>query len=139
MEKIPGRTLPFNVGRETVVDAQNKEIIKSLVKMAWADGEVSGKEQELLAAILLKMGCSEEEVDGLGEAPEEDPRLDEVLPDKESRLNIMRALMTMSFVDGILSFDEFAYINRLAEQLDISNDELETLRQEALVAADDYA
>ncbi|MCA9793379.1 MAG: TerB family tellurite resistance protein [Candidatus Eremiobacteraeota bacterium] len=121
------------------MDAQNKEIIKSLVKMAWADGEVSHKEQELLAAILLKMGCSEEEVDGLGEAPEEDPRLDEVLPDKESRMNIMRALMTMSFVDGILSFDEFAYINRLAEQLDISNDELETLRQEALVAADDYA
>ncbi len=121
------------------MDERQKEVIKGLVKMAWADGEVSEAEQTMLTSILLRMGCSEEEVEGLGEEPPEDPRLDEVLPDKESRISTMRALITMSFVDGVLSFAEFDYIQAAAEQLGVTDDELEQLRQEALAAVEEHS
>lgn len=121
------------------MDAQQNEIVKSLIQMAWADGEVAEAEKALLSSILMNLGCSTDEVDKLAEqwsGGGEPARLDEVLKDTESRHNAMRALLTMSFVDGALSFKEFTYIERVARQLEIGDDELEKLRIEAVKAAD---
>lgn len=122
------------------MEAQRKEIIKSLAQMAWADGEVTDEERALLFSTCIQMGASEEEVaelkEALGQVQGDDgASLKGVLPDKASRENVMRAILTMSFIDGALGFAEYDLIEKKGQELELSADELEALRKEALEAA----
>ena len=99
--------------------AQKQEIIKSLANMAWADGEVTENERALLFTVCFQLGASEQEVDELHEVlgkPDNIPdglaELKDVLPDKESRKNVMRLLLAMSMIDGAISFSEFDLIEK---------------------------
>lgn len=127
------------------MNSQSREILRSLAEVAWADGEVTEEERALLFTTCFQLGASEEEVEELheilGEPDSNPPSQDElkaVLPDKASRLNVMRALLTMSFVDGALAFAEYDVIEKKCAELEISAEELETLRQEALEAAKSF-
>lgn len=124
------------------MDTQNKQILRSLAEVAWADGEVTEDERALLFSICLQFGATEEEMSDLKEVlgkPNGEPGdLNEVLPDKESRLNVMRSLLIMSFVDGALAFAEFDLLAKKADELEITRDEMETLRQEALSASESF-
>ena len=123
------------------MNQQAQSIIKSLAEMAWADGEISPEERALLFNVMVSMGADPEDMDEMGSvlgrpgAGVEEAPLSEVIPDMPSRLNVMRALLTMSFVDGILSFAELTLIEKLAKDLEIDRDQLEEIRQEAVVAA----
>lgn len=119
------------------MEATQKEIVKSLVQMAWADGEIAPEEKTFLTQVLLTLGCTKEEIDTLNPAEIDmsPPALESVLVDRDSRRNTMRALLAMSFVDGTLSFSEFDYIQKIAKMLQLSDDDLEELRVEALAAA----
>ena len=122
---------------------QNRVIMKTLAEMAWADGKVTEEEKALLFSVCLQMGATPEEAEELKEAlgqPSQTSEgdLKEALPDKASRLNVMRILMTMSFIDGALDFAEFDVIEGKAKELGLTADELETLRREALTAAEDF-
>ena len=125
------------------MDNQNRVIMKTLAEMAWADGKVTEEEKALLFSVCLQMGAPPEEAEELKEAlgqPSQTSEgdLKEALPDKASRLNVMRILMTMSFIDGALDFAEFDVIEGKAKELGLTADELETLRREALAAAEDF-
>jgi uncharacterized tellurite resistance protein B-like protein len=125
------------------MDNQNRVIMKTLAEMAWADGKVTEEEKALLFSVCLQMGATPEEAEELKEAlgqPSQTSEgdLKEALPDKASRLNVMRILMTMSFIDGALDFAEFDVIEGKAKELGLTADELETLRREALAAAEDF-
>ena len=125
------------------MDNQNRVIMKTLAEMAWADGKVTEEEKALLFSVCLQMGATPEEAEELKEAlgqPSQTSEgdLKEALPDKASRLNVMRILMTMSFIDGALDFAEFDVIAGKAKELGLTADELETLRREALAAAEDF-
>ena len=125
------------------MENRNKVIMKTLSEMAWADGKVTDEEKALLFSVCLQLGASAEEAEELKEvlgqpAEPSDGDLKEALPDKASRLNVMRILMTMSFIDGALDFAEFDVIENKAKELGLTPDELETLRREALAAADDF-
>ena len=125
------------------MDNQNRVIMKTLAEMAWADGKVTEEEKALLFRVCLQMGATPEEAEELKEAlgqPSQTSEgdLKEALPDKASRLNVMRILMTMSFIDGALDFAEFDVIEGKAKELGLTADELETLRREALAAAEDF-
>ena len=125
------------------MDNQNRVIMKTLAEMAWADGKVTEEEKALLVSVCLQMGATPEEAEELKEAlgqPSQTSEgdLKEALPDKASRLNVMRILMTMSFIDGALDFAEFDVIEGKAKELGLTADELETLRREALAAAEDF-
>ena len=124
------------------MDTQNKQILRSLAEVAWADGEVTEDERALLFSICLQFGATEEEMSDLKEVlgkPNGEPGdLNGVLPDKESRLNVMRSLLIMSFVDGALAFAEFDLLAKKADELEITRDEMETLRQEALSASESF-
>ena len=92
------------------MDNQNRVIMKTLAEMAWADGKVTEEEKALLFSVCLQMGATPEEAEELKEAlgqPSQTSEgdLKEALPDKASRLNVMRILMTMSFIDGALDFE----------------------------------
>lgn len=128
------------------MEHQRKEIMKSLAGIAWADGEVTDNERALLFTVCLQMGASEEEVEELQEvlgkpqnAPTSLEDLKSVLPDKQSRLNVMRVLLTMSMMDGVLSFSEFELIEKTSAELGIDSEELETLRHDAIKAAEAYS
>ena len=125
------------------MDNQNRVIMKTLAEMAWADGKVTEEEKALLFSVCLQMGATPEEAEELKEAlgqPSQTSEgdLKEALPDKASRLNVMRILMTMSFIDGALDFAEFDVIEGKAKELGLTAVELETLRREALAAAEDF-
>ena len=125
------------------MNSESREIIKGLAAMAWADGEVSPEEHALLLKVLSEAGASPEDMEEFSELlgrseTEADPsnvHLDSVLEDEESRLNVMRALLIMSFMDGVLSFAEFTQIEKFAKDLNINSEQLDALRNEALVAA----
>ena len=112
--------------------------------MAWADGEVTDEERALLFSTCMQMGASEEEIAELKSVlgpPTGDATADglkAVLPDKASRHNVMRALLTMSFIDGALGFAEFDLIEKKGQELEISPEDMETLRKEAIRAAESF-
>lgn len=126
------------------MDAKSREIVKSLAEMAWADGVVSPEERALLLKILIEAGANPEDADEIEQllaAPSanvlsEPAQLGRVELDHEGKLSVMRALLIMSFMDGVLSFAEFGQIERVAQELEISSDELDELRAEASSAAE---
>jgi uncharacterized tellurite resistance protein B-like protein len=126
------------------MDNQKREILKSLAEIAWADGKVTDEERALLFSTCLQLGATPEELEDLEAAlgqpneAEEDASLKAVLPDKSSRLNVMRALLTMSFVDGAVGFAEFDVIEKKSRELEVTPEELETLREEASQAAEAF-
>ncbi len=126
------------------MESQKREIIKSLAEMAWADGEVTDEERALLFSTCMQMGASEEEIAELKSVlgpPSKEASgdgLKAVLPDKASRHNVMRALLTMSFIDGALGFAEFDLIEKKGQELEISPEDMETLRKEAIRAAESF-
>ena len=125
------------------MENRNKVIIKSLAEMAWADGEVTKEERAMLLNLCLQLGASPEEAEDLKEVLGQPPaavegELKDVLPDKASRLNIMRIIMTMSFIDGAMDFAKFGVIQSKAKELGLNSEELETLRKEALAAAESF-
>ncbi len=123
------------------MDSKSRQIIASLAKMAWADGEVSDSERALLIKVFVEAGATEDDVEEFGallENPESIAQGSEDLAavvDEESRDNVMKALLIMSFMDGILSFSEMSLLEETQQALEISPDKLEELRQEALVTA----
>lgn len=116
------------------MDARQQEVVKSLIQMAWADGELSGSETRVLQQVLEKMGATPQEIAGLDDAMAGHPgplaELDKVLPERQSRMEAMRSIMEMSFADGALSFKEFTYMERMANRLGLSDEDLEALRSE---------
>ena len=126
------------------MDAESREIVKSLAEVAWADGKVTPEERALLLKVLIEAGADPDDVetiDDLLAAPSanilgEPARLQEMDLDEESKQNVLRALLIMSFMDGALSFAEFSQIERTATDFGIDSETLETLRSEALAAAE---
>ena len=126
------------------MDAKSREIVKSLAEMAWADGVLSPEERTLLLKILIEAGTNPEdadEIERLIAAPSADilsepAQLSRADLDHDGKRNVMRALLIMSLMDGVLSFAEFGQLERVAVELDISAEELDSLRAEAMTAAD---
>ncbi len=133
------------------MDNTFQEILKGLIEVAWADGRISPEERTLLANMLSELaeneGLPPEEIAKLVALVEEAPDLAKVSEarerkadlqnlelDQEGRENVMRALMAMSFIDGVLSFTEYEKLERFSKQMKIDADRMETLRQEAVAA-----
>jgi uncharacterized membrane protein YebE (DUF533 family) len=129
------------------MDEQAREIVKALVEMAWADGQVSPEESALLIKCLQEAGAAEQDVEELtrllaqpgGENVVSAANIDVASLDEEKRLGVMRALMIMSFMDGHVSFAEYARIEQMQAKLGISAEQLEVLRSEAVAAAETLA
>lgn len=126
------------------MDEQAREIVKALVEMAWADGQVSAEESALLIKCLKEAGANPNDVDDLSKLlarPSDDimsepANIDASSLDEDKRLGVMRALLIMSFMDGHVSFAEYTQIERMQQELGISTEQLEVLRAEAVAAAE---
>ena len=119
------------------MDARQTELVKSLFKMVWADGQATDEEVDVLSRLLDRVGLKWAEklavMDTRLSEPQLDPgRLDEVLHDRESRLEALELLITVGFSDQQLPPAELHIIEELALRWGITAAELEQLRQNAM-------
>ena len=109
------------------------EIAHALVQLAWADGELSPVEAELLAKYLRQIGFNEDEARQAwltDNEPVNYESLCQVMPEKADRDELMRELLTISFSDETLTFSEFDLIEKMAQALKITDKEMEHLRSQ---------
>lgn len=114
---------------------QEKDIavIKGLIQVMWADGELAEAEREMLGSILVNMGCSPEELQEIAGMLKEPPSVDTLLkdlPDKESRRDVIKIVYAMALADDDYAESEDAFIKKLAAKLKITPKELEELKEE---------
>lgn len=117
------------------MDQRERALLKGLVQVIWADGEVSDEEREMLGGILSELGSSTAEIEEVGRmmtAPPDIGNLREQIPDMESRQEIMKLLLAMSMADGRVDTSEIRFLNKVAEHLEIANDMLDHLKEQTL-------
>jgi uncharacterized tellurite resistance protein B-like protein len=116
------------------MDDRERALLKGLVQMIWADGEVSEEERLMLGGILSELGVSAAEIEEVGRMMIDPPTLDDLrekVPDEESRREILKLLVAMSMADGRVDTTEIRFLDRLAEHLEISSEEMDAIREEA--------
>ncbi len=121
------------------MNEQSRAILQALVNMAWADGQVSPEESGLILKAMSEAGAPAEDTEELARLLSSAPApvdLNVAELDEEKRLGVMRALLIMSFMDGHVSFAEYAHIEAMQRELGISDEQLDALRAEAVAAAE---
>lgn len=117
------------------MENRERALLKGLVQLIWADGEVSEEERLMLGGILSELGSSAAEIEEVGRMMVEPPSLEDLrekVPDAESRREIMKLLVAMAMADGRVETSEIRFLDRLAERLEIPSAELETLKEQTL-------
>lgn len=115
------------------MDERRRQILRSLLQLAHADGLVVAEEEALLHEVLRSLGGTgvelqtlEESVAGACMVP-----LEEFLSDPGERRQIMRLLVDLSMCDGSRSFSEETYVAAMANRLGLSYAELQEIQAEA--------
>lgn len=126
--------------RRSIMQAAEKALIKSLVHVIWADGEVSEDERRLLGGVLSQLDLDDQsltEVAGMMAEPPDLQNLKDSVQDPEARKEIMKVLLAMAMADGKVEIAELRFLNKIARQLEISDADLEKLRNETLEEIED--
>ena len=113
---------------------KKQEIAHALVQLAWADGELTPQEAELLAKYLRRFGFDEEEARQAwltSNEPVNYESLRSLMPEEAERNELMRELLAISLTDEMLTFSEFDLIEKMAKALGISDETMEKLRIDA--------
>jgi uncharacterized membrane protein YebE (DUF533 family) len=116
-----------------------KALIKSLVHVIWADGEVNEDERRLLGGVLTQLDLDDKaltEVASMMAQPPDLTNLKESVKEVESRREIMKVLLAMAMADGKVEISELRFLNKIARQLELSDGDLEQLKQETLAEID---
>lgn len=105
---------------------QNIAIVKSLVCVAWADGQFDEKEREMVEALIVAYEFSEAEATAIRAYAGEAKTLDDVpaaeLSDDDSHELLQHAVL-LTFVGGEQSEAERAFLTALIKKLKIPNAE----------------
>ena len=110
--------------------AENMAIVKSLVSVAWADGEYGAQEREMIDALLQAFDASPEQAKEVTTYAEtkrslEDVPVDELSPD-DIRVLINHAVL-LAFVDGKQDDKEIEFVEKLAKFVGIPDDEAKAI------------
>lgn len=115
-------------------------LVQALFHMVWADDVVSPEEVEALTTVLRQLGFPLSEViclldKNLSEPPEDGPplMLDQLFENREDQKIALQALMTICFSTGSIGPEQVGYIEGLVMRMGLSAEELESLRQAAMV------
>ena len=115
---------------EISVKITEQALLKGLVHVIWADGEVTEDERELLGNVLVQLGSSEAQVREVAEmmvAPPDLGDLKAAVPDHGSRLELMKVLLVMAHADGNIDVTELHFLEKMARELGISPEEMESM------------
>jgi len=95
-------------------------VVKSLVAVAWADGQMDSEEHEVLEALLAAFDVSDEDAAGIREYAKTPRTLDELplgeLSSHDRRMLLQHAVI-ITFVDGVQSDAEKALLSDLVKHL----------------------
>jgi uncharacterized tellurite resistance protein B-like protein len=99
---------------------QNMAILKSLISVAWADGNFADKEREMVDALIAAFEASDEQAKALREYAAEKKTLDDIPIDELSaddcRVLVQHAVL-LSWVDGEQHDDERKIIDDLCKKI----------------------
>ena len=120
---------------------ENMAILKSLVSVAWADGDFADREKEMLDALLEAFEATDEEAEALKEYAREPKTVDDIpiteLSYDDRRIFLQHAVF-LSHVDGSFSAEERSFIDKVTEKLRIPDDEAQELIELAEARAKRY-
>jgi uncharacterized tellurite resistance protein B-like protein len=109
---------------------QNMAIVKSLVSVAWADGEFAQQEREMIEALIAAFEANEDEAKEIRAYAAEKKSLDDIpiteLSADDRRILVQHAVL-LTFVDGEQAAAEKSHIVELCKRLRIPVDEAEGL------------
>jgi len=114
--------------------AENVAIMKSLVSVAWADGDFGASEREMIDALLVAFDANDEQAKAIREYAEtkralEDIPLEELSPD-DLRVLVQHAVL-LTFIDGEQNEKEKAFVAEMARYLGIDDAEAGALIETA--------
>ena len=113
------------------MNAQEREILKSLIQIAWADGNVDDRERDILGKLLAELDLSRKDLIEVGEMMTEAqdlPNLDIILAKgKEEKNDLMRLLLALAMAKGHMNPPEMRYVQAIAHKLDIDREALDKL------------
>ena len=108
----------------------NTAILKSLVSVAWADGEFGAEEREMLDALLVAFDANEEESKLIRSYAETKRTMDDIpveeLSSDDLRVLIQHAVL-LTFIDGKQHESERKFVFDLAGFLGLPDDESKAL------------
>ena len=117
---------------------QNMAIVKSLVTVAWADGNFADEEREMVEALIAAFEASDDEAKEIRAYAADKKGIDDVpitdLSTDDRRVLLQHAVL-LSFVDGEQHAKEKAYIDSLCKKLRLPEEESKVL----IGAAEDRA
>lgn len=102
-----------------------------LVATAWVDNRLDPAESAMLRQVLAASGLASADIDAVLQSPP--PPVSTLLariPHGQPREDVMRDVLRMCFSDGVLEFEEFDLIERVAVQLGIDEENLDRVRAE---------
>lgn len=119
------------------MDPRQAEIVRSLFKMAWIDGNIQDREVWIISRLMDRMGIPLSQRLAVGDLMLHEPdlgevRLEEVLPDQASRLLAMELLITVCLSDDTVDPAEMELLKELATRMQIPFDELDRLRARSM-------
>lgn len=112
-----------------------KELVHYLGAVAASDGPIDGREKDLMRHLLRDFGASfQEAADLVASLPEPFPGGATLasLQDRQVALNLLRALLVISYCDGCFEREEMPYLTPIVEGFAVSGAELTRQKQQAL-------
>ena len=102
-----------------------------LLATAWVDNNLDPAEADMLRQVLSKQGIAADDIESaLQTQPPPVAQLISQMPGGQPREDVMRDVLRMCFSDGVLEFEEFDLIERVAGQLGLNEETLERIRNE---------
>lgn len=111
-----------------------KAILKSLVCVAWADGQIRDEEWGMIKGLLQTFRANGDEVDEIHAYSKERKTLDDIPVDQlgdGDRRALLQYAVQLSFVDHVQAETEKQYIESLYKKLEIPASEARQLIAEA--------
>ncbi len=116
----------------------NAAIVKSLVRVAWADGDYGGPEREMVDALLVAFDASEEQSKELRSYAETKRSLEDIpledLSSDDLRVLVQHAVL-LTFIDGDQNDKEKEFVVGMAKYLGIEEAESSALIAQAELRA----
>ncbi len=125
-----GRATPWGMLRPVMTPGE-KNIVKSLVVVAWADGKVDGPEEHVIEGLLAGFDATEQEELAIKEFAKTRRTLADDIPlgelsDEDRELLLANAAL-LTHADGEQSDSEKELLARLIEILGIGDEEAESI------------
>lgn len=109
---------------------QNMAIVKSLVSVAWADGNFADEEREMVEALISAFDATEDEAKEIRKYAEEKRTIEDVpvtdLSTDDRRILLQHAVL-LSYVDGEQHTAEKDFVGALCQKLRIPDEEAKSL------------